>query len=85
MTYLKSSSNNHSLRDHRDVMARIGIRFVWCTGPYFLVAVIAANFGISTFFNLWPALFMLAIPFAGGLVDLYRLSSNVSRVEDGAA
>ncbi len=32
------------LEDDRDIMARIGFRFIWCTGPYFLVAVVMSRY-----------------------------------------
>jgi len=88
MSIWKLITKNYTLEDDRDVMARIGLRFVLCTGPYFLLATIAASLGSSVFFALWPALFVLAIPFAGGIVDWYRINKRVERaerVENGAA
>jgi len=57
MSIWKLITKNYTLEDDRDVMARIGLRFVLCTGPYFLLATIAASLGSSVFFALWPALF----------------------------
>lgn len=37
-------------------MARIGFRFIWCTGPYFLLAFILSAFGITAMLSPWPAL-----------------------------
>ncbi len=73
------------LEDERDIMARIGFRFMWCTGPYFLVAVIVSTYRGNTLFTSWPELFVLAIPFIGGVVDWYRLNQRTKRAENGAA
>jgi hypothetical protein len=70
------------LEDDRDIMARIGFRFIWFTGPYFLVAVILSTFGSSKLFTLWPALFILAIPCIGGVIDWCRLKRHTKRVEN---
>ena len=73
------------IEDNRHVLARVGLRFIFCTGPYFLTAIIAQSFGSDRLFAMWPALFMLAIPFTGGLLDWFRLHKSVGRVENGAA
>jgi hypothetical protein len=66
------------LEDERDIMARIGFRFIWCTGPYFFLALVLSAFGKSKMLLSWPAFFFLAIPFIGGLVDWYRLKGRIS-------
>ena len=70
------------LENDRDIMARIGFRFIWCTGPYFLVAILLSIFGSSTLFTSWPSMFILAIPFVGGVVDWYRLKHRTKCVEN---
>ena len=70
-----------SIEDDRDILARVGFRFIWCTGPYFLVAGILSVFGSSKMYAPWPALFIVSIPFMGGIIDWYRLKhrSNVPK------
>ena len=48
------------IEDDRDILARVGFRFIWCTGPYFLVAGILSFFGSSKIYAPWPALFFIA-------------------------
>jgi hypothetical protein len=64
------------LEDERDIMARVGVRFIWCTGPYFFLAIVFSTFGKTAMLSPWPAFFFLAIPFIGGIVDWYRLKGR---------
>ena len=86
MNTWKWLTKKYPLENSRDIMARIGVRFVWCTGPYFLFAIVIATLGDNRLFTSWLTLFMLAIPFVGGLIDSYRLSRpSAERVESGTA
>ncbi len=72
------------LEEERDILARIGLRFLWCTGPYFLFVIIWFAFVTnrnSPLTELWPSLFFLAIPFLGGLNDWRRLKRQVEQLE----
>ncbi len=64
------------LVDERDVMARIGFRFLWCTGPYFIVAAALSAFGNAALLANPAAFFMAAIPVLGGLHDWRRIRSR---------
>ncbi len=65
------------LDNERDMMARIGLRFLCCTGPYFLIAIILYAFGRpSMLLSMWLGLFFLLIPFVGGVIDWYRLKDR---------
>jgi hypothetical protein len=58
------------LENERDLWARVGLRFAWCTGPYFLFETCFASFAPPA----WMNLFFLAIPFLGAAVDFRQLS-----------
>ena len=73
------------LEDQRDVMARIGFRFLWCTGPYFLLAVILSAFDMTAMLSPSLALVVLAIPIIGGVIDWRRLKRRVERAPGAAA
>jgi hypothetical protein len=73
------------LEDGRDVLARIGQRFVWCTGPYFLAALILSIFGDNKLLSPWLSLWILAIPFLGGVIDWRRLTSRSKRASSTTA
>ena len=76
MNTWQSLTKKLPLEDGRDVMARIGVRFVWCTGPYFLIALILSMLGNSSLLASSVALWILAIPFLGGIIDCRRLNSR---------
>jgi len=78
MTARQSLTGKFPLKDYRDMMARIGVRFFWCTGPYFLVAGILSIFGNSKMYAPWPALLFVSIPFMGGIIDWYRLTHRTN-------
>ncbi len=69
------------LEDNSDIMARVGFRFLWCTGPYFLVAIVLFRFGSGTLLASRLSMFILAIPFIGGVVDWHRLKHHTKCVE----
>ncbi|WP_237229021.1 hypothetical protein [Rubinisphaera sp. JC750] len=61
------------LEDGRDLAARIGVRFIFCTFPYFVIALIMNAVGDGGLLNFWVAPFLLAVPIIGGMIDWYRL------------
>jgi len=63
------------LEDGRDLAARMGVRFFFCTFPYFAIALImnAVGEGDGGFLNFWITPFILAIPILGGIIDWHRL------------
>ena len=73
MTIWQGLTKTLPLNDEHDVLARIGFRFVWCTGPYFLVAYALSAFGDRTMLLHPASFFVLALPLAGGLLDWCRL------------
>lgn len=62
-----------SLNNNRDLMARIGYRFLWCTAPYFIAISVLDSLGFGSVLNTPMTLFIFAIPLLGGLMDLCRL------------
>lgn len=62
------------LNDSRDIWARIGFRFVFATGPYFLLAFLSHDDRLLRGFL--PCL-MIALPFFGSAIDWVRLSRRV--------
>jgi hypothetical protein len=73
MTLWQWLTKKQPLNDSRDVMARVGFRCVWCTLPYFAVALALAAFG-QTELLLTPASgVVLFVPIAGGILDWYRV------------
>lgn len=79
MNVWQSLTKTFPLEDERDLMARIGVRFVWGTGPYFLVALLLSMFGYDNLLRPWLSLWILAIPFLGGVIDWRRLNSRSKR------
>lgn len=73
MTYWHWLTKKLPLLNDRDVLARMGFRFMWCTGLYFVVAWILAAFGHMTLLVNPGALMIIAIPFAGGMLDWHRV------------
>jgi hypothetical protein len=61
------------LDDDRDVMARIGFRYVWCTLPYFAAALGMAAFGVTTLLLSPLSVVPLVVPIAGGILDWWRV------------
>jgi len=80
MTVWQWLTKSRPLEDERDIMARIGFRFIWCTGPYFLLAFIFSRFGSPLLLLSWSALFFLSIPFIGGVIDWRRLKGRPKHV-----
>jgi len=64
------------LEDDRDVFARVGFRFIWCTGPYLILAIVFSLFGNNRLLTIWPLAWMVAIPWLGGAVDYWRLKKR---------
>jgi hypothetical protein len=64
------------LENDRDVLARIGFRFIWATAPYFAVTDLL---GIGPFgdhgqgFQRFVTAFIFAIPILGGALDWLRV------------
>jgi hypothetical protein len=60
------------LEDNRDVLARVGFRFLWTTVP---ICIIAYPFLKNPAFAVmrFLAVFSFLIPIAGGLVDWFRI------------
>lgn len=73
MTVWQFLTTSIPLTDERDVMARIGQRFLLCTGPYALIAVGLSKIGYEGLLDSWMDLFLMLIPFLGGAVDWARL------------
>ena len=61
------------LNDIPDVYARIGARFVWCTGPYLVFALTLSAFGNNRVIQCWGTYFACLIPLVGGIIDSWRL------------
>ena len=61
------------LNDGRDVMARIGFRCVWCTIPYFALALLCAALGKPVLLLNPFAAIPLIVPVAGGVLDWLRV------------
>ena len=64
------------LENNRDVLARVGFRFLWATAPYFVFAYLLkigpfADGGSSL--QRFLAAFIFVIPILGGLLDSWRL------------
>ena len=78
MTLWQWFTNTLPLNDERDAMARVGCRFLWCTAPYFIIALSLASFGNAALLRTPLALFMVAIPILGGLIDWRRLQRRTS-------
>ncbi len=66
------------LKDGRGIMTQIGFRFIWCTGPHFLVTSILSVSGSNKMYAPWPALFFVTIPFMGGITDWYQIKHRTS-------
>ena len=79
MTVWQSLTKKFPLEDDRDIMARIGFRFIWCTGPFFLLVFILSAFGITAMSSPWLALPILSVPFIGGVIDWRRLKRRPER------
>jgi hypothetical protein len=73
------------LEDKRDVMARVGVRFLWCTGPYFLLAFILSALDINVMLSPALAVVILSIPIIGGVADWCRLKRRLQRAPGAAA
>lgn len=67
------------LEDRRDVLARVGFRFLWVTVPYFGMAWF---FGLDPFgpprplLGLSATFLVISIPLIGGLIDWCRVQSR---------
>ena len=66
--------------DGRAVAARIAVRFVFCTFPYFTLALLMHAYGDDRLLTGWIAAWMLAIPVLGGMIDGYRLRHRTKAV-----
>jgi hypothetical protein len=73
MDLWKTLTSTIPLEDGRDAGARIAVRFVFCTFPYFAIALVLNALGNDRFLTTWMAPFFLAIPLVGGVIDWYRL------------
>ena len=62
-----------TLNDRRDLIARMRVRFLWCTLPLLLATLFAAANGELEFFLNPLFLIPLIMPIAGGAVDWFRL------------
>ncbi len=69
----KTLTSKIPIEDGRDAAARIANRFVFCTFPYFAVALILNALGNDRLLTNWMAPFVLAIPIVGGMIDWYIL------------
>lgn len=67
------------LNNERDLWARVGFRFAWCTGPYLLLSPFIVN--RSEFFT-FANLFVVSIPVMGALSDSWRLSRRAKLAQD---
>lgn len=74
------------LTDTRDVYARVGVRFAWCTGPYLFTAMILCARGNSSMLTSPHAFFIYSIPMLGGTLDWFRLrQSTQTRLKETVA
>ena len=76
MNLWKTLTSRIPLEDGRDAAARIAVRFVFCTFPYFAIALGLNASGNNRLLTNWMAVFFLAIPIAGGMIDWYRLAQR---------
>ncbi|HEX8523875.1 MAG TPA: hypothetical protein VF669_16595 [Tepidisphaeraceae bacterium] len=74
----QSMTTTIPLVNSRDVLARIGVRCVWCTLPYFAFILAWAVFDPSRSVATPLSFFMLALPILGGLLDSYRIKRKSS-------
>jgi hypothetical protein len=82
MSFWRILTTEIPLDEERDVMARIGLRFIWCTGPFFLLAILLSSFGYSRTLLSGSALFIVLIPIVGGAIDWNRLKGRREDVQD---
>lgn len=61
------------LENGRDAAARIAVRFVFCTFPYFTLATFMHALGDDRMLRGWIPWWILLIPILGGIVDAIRL------------
>jgi len=68
------------LRDHHDVMARIGFRLIWCTLSYLMLVTSMEWYGIRrpAHFRIQDLCFF-ALPIIGGVIDEVRLLARTYR------
>ena len=78
MSFWKSFSKQLPLNDSRDVLARIGVRFVWCTGPFLLIAMTLSAFGNSGMLLSPWSFFIHLIPIVGGIIDWTRIRVSIA-------
>lgn len=73
------------LESHRDVLARIGSRFIWATAPYFVLAYVLriGPFGdrAEDASQRLISAFIFLVPIIGGALDWWRLGHR-TRHED---
>jgi hypothetical protein len=72
------------LRDERDLLARVGVRYLCCTGPYFVLLWIIGLWRDKSELSLGMLAFG-CIPLLGALVDWHRLASASPRLADASA
>lgn len=73
MTFMQCLTRKTPLENERDLMARIGVRCVWCTLPYFALALGLAAFGEMRPLLTPASAIALAVPLAGAVLDWRRL------------
>jgi hypothetical protein len=61
------------LEDNRDILARIGMRCVCCTLPYFVFVYALNAFGFESPLTSPMSMWIVAIPIIGGVVDWFRI------------
>jgi hypothetical protein len=76
MRIWKWLTKTYPLHDDKDVMARIGVRFLWCTAPYFVCAMTWAALRHEWLILNPVSAFAFLVPLVGGLLDWCRLPSK---------
>ncbi len=64
------------LHDTRDLLARMAQRYLLCSLPYFCLSYAMRAFGSSGWNVSLTSLFIMAVPFLGGLSDLRKLKQR---------
>lgn len=76
MRIWKWLTKKYPLHDDRDVMARIGVRFLSCTAPYLVYVMTSTALGHEVSLLTPFSAVAVLMPLAGGLLDWCRLASR---------
>jgi hypothetical protein len=69
----------NDIENEHDIVAWIGFRFAWMTGPTLLMAFAFSLFGRTEPLLGWWTLILISIPYGGAIVDWRRLQRRTKR------